>query len=240
MAAKDIVHFDIATVAEKSADFRRVLWTGEHSQLVIMTIPPGGEIGEETHDENDQILSFVSGVGKAVIEAGLGPLQAAWLRIATAALVLVPLVVLLRGRSAARGLRPHLPRLVVYGLTGVAGCQACYFVAASRLPVGVAILLEFSGPVIVLAWLRLVRRVPVHRAAAAGVSRVLVRVTPGVEADTHEAIRTGHRGSKFGLDPDDAVAAVRAARDANLDVGGVHVHVGSQLADVRAHLLAVE
>jgi mannose-6-phosphate isomerase-like protein (cupin superfamily) len=71
MAAKtktEIVHFEIATVAEKSADFRRVLWTGEHSQLVIMTIPPGGEIGEEVHDENDQILSFVSGVGKAVIE----------------------------------------------------------------------------------------------------------------------------------------------------------------------------
>lgn len=61
-------HFEIATVAEKSADFRRVLWTGEHSQLVIMTIPPQGEIGTETHDENDQILSFVSGVGKAVIE----------------------------------------------------------------------------------------------------------------------------------------------------------------------------
>ena len=68
MAKNDIVHFDIATVAEKSADFRRVLWTGEHTQLVIMTIPPDGEIGEETHDENDQILSFVSGVGKAVIE----------------------------------------------------------------------------------------------------------------------------------------------------------------------------
>ncbi|MCW2621467.1 MAG: cupin protein [Frankiales bacterium] len=60
-------HFKIATVAEKSADFRRVLWTGEHTQLVIMTIPPDGEIGMETHDENDQILSFVSGVGKAVV-----------------------------------------------------------------------------------------------------------------------------------------------------------------------------
>ena len=60
-------HFDIAKTAEQSADFRRVLWTGEHTQLVIMTIPPDGEIGEETHDENDQILSFVSGVGKAVI-----------------------------------------------------------------------------------------------------------------------------------------------------------------------------
>ena len=68
MARQDIVHFQIATVAEKSADFRRVLWTGEHTQLVIMTIPPGGEIGEEVHDENDQILSFVSGVGKAEIE----------------------------------------------------------------------------------------------------------------------------------------------------------------------------
>ena len=61
-------HFEIAAVAEKSADFRRVLWTGEHTQLVIMTIPPGGEIGVETHDENDQILSFVSGLGKAVVD----------------------------------------------------------------------------------------------------------------------------------------------------------------------------
>jgi len=60
-------HFEIATVAEQSADFRRVLWTGEHTQLVIMTIPPGGEIGQEVHDDTDQILSFVSGIGKAVV-----------------------------------------------------------------------------------------------------------------------------------------------------------------------------
>ncbi|MFI7452415.1 cupin domain-containing protein [Nonomuraea sp. NPDC049714] len=58
-------HFTIATIAEKSADFRRVLWTGEHSQLVIMTIPPGGEIGDEVHEENDQILTFVAGTGEA-------------------------------------------------------------------------------------------------------------------------------------------------------------------------------
>jgi mannose-6-phosphate isomerase-like protein (cupin superfamily) len=59
-------HFTIATVAEQHADFRRVLWTGKHSQLVIMTIPSGGEIGEEVH-EVDQILTFVSGVGEALI-----------------------------------------------------------------------------------------------------------------------------------------------------------------------------
>jgi mannose-6-phosphate isomerase-like protein (cupin superfamily) len=59
-------HFTIATVAEKNPDFRRVLWTGKFTQLVIMTIPAGGEIGEETHDV-DQILTFVSGVGKATV-----------------------------------------------------------------------------------------------------------------------------------------------------------------------------
>ncbi|WP_250446783.1 cupin domain-containing protein [Actinotalea sp. C106] len=60
-------HFTIATVAEQSADFRRVLWTGKHSQLVIMTVPPGGEIGEEVHEDIDQILSFVSGTGEAIV-----------------------------------------------------------------------------------------------------------------------------------------------------------------------------
>ncbi|OLT20741.1 cupin [Pseudonocardia sp. CNS-139] len=58
-------HFTIATVAEQSADFRRVLWTGKNTQLVIMTIPPGGEIGEEVHDGIDQILTFVSGTAEA-------------------------------------------------------------------------------------------------------------------------------------------------------------------------------
>lgn len=60
-------HFTIATVAEQSPDFRRVLWTGKHTQLVIMTIPPGGEIGEEVHEDTDQILTFVSGLGEAIV-----------------------------------------------------------------------------------------------------------------------------------------------------------------------------
>jgi diaminopimelate decarboxylase len=71
-------------------------------------------------------------------------------------------------------------------------------------------------------------------AATAGVERVLVRVTLGVDADTHEAIRTGHHGSKFGLPPHQARAAVGEALDLGLDVVGVHVHVGSQLADFDA------
>jgi diaminopimelate decarboxylase len=71
-------------------------------------------------------------------------------------------------------------------------------------------------------------------AAEAGVRQALVRVTLGVDADTHEAIRTGHHGSKFGLPPDLARAAVAEALELGLEMIGVHVHVGSQLADFDA------
>ena len=61
-----------------------------------------------------------------------------------------------------------------------------------------------------------------ERARVAGVERMLARVTPGIEAETHESIRTGHVGSKFGMAPEEALFI----RDA---LSGVHVHIGSQL-----------
>jgi diaminopimelate decarboxylase len=67
-----------------------------------------------------------------------------------------------------------------------------------------------------------------------------VRVTSGVEADTHEAIRTSHHGSKFGLPGEQALEALAAAREAGLDVRGLHMHVGSQLLDTQAARLSVE
>jgi mannose-6-phosphate isomerase-like protein (cupin superfamily) len=66
--------FTIATIAEQNSDFRRVLWTGTHTQLVVMTIPPGGEIGEETHQDTDQILTFVSGAGEAIVAGQTKPI----------------------------------------------------------------------------------------------------------------------------------------------------------------------
>ncbi|HJU48808.1 MAG TPA: diaminopimelate decarboxylase, partial [Gaiellaceae bacterium] len=71
-------------------------------------------------------------------------------------------------------------------------------------------------------------------AAEAGVRRALVRVTLGVDADTHEAIRTGHHGSKFGLPPAQAQLLMADALERGIDVLGLHVHVGSQLADFDA------
>src|SRR5581483_1755852 len=78
------------------------------------------------------------------------------------------------------------------------------------------------------------------RAAAAGVERVLVRLTPGVEAVTHQSIQTAHDESKFGLAPDAALAAITEARSLGLEVAGVHFHVGSQLARIEESLVAVQ
>jgi len=52
----------------KNSDFRRVLYTGKHSQLVLMNIKPGEEIGEETHDDVDQFFRFEGGEGKVIID----------------------------------------------------------------------------------------------------------------------------------------------------------------------------
>jgi mannose-6-phosphate isomerase-like protein (cupin superfamily) len=57
---------DITKLAMDNKDFRRVLLTQEHSQLVLMSVEPGDDIGEETH-EVDQILVFVDGEGEAVL-----------------------------------------------------------------------------------------------------------------------------------------------------------------------------
>jgi diaminopimelate decarboxylase len=77
-------------------------------------------------------------------------------------------------------------------------------------------------------------------AASAGVASVLVRVTLGVDADTHEAVVTGHHGSKFGLPPVEAESLVRDALGRGLDVLGLHVHVGSQLPDFSAQAETIE
>ncbi len=65
---------DIVAAAADNADFRRVLATGPHAQLVVMCIPPGGEIGEEIHATVDQVLAITEGRGSAVIEGVSSPI----------------------------------------------------------------------------------------------------------------------------------------------------------------------
>jgi len=67
---------DIAAAAMANGDFRKVLSTGKHAQVVVMSIPAGGDIGEEVHEDVDQVLAFVDGEGRAILqgeESAVGP-----------------------------------------------------------------------------------------------------------------------------------------------------------------------
>src|SRR3954470_4389264 len=68
-------------------------------------------------------------------------------------------------------------------------------------------------------------------------TNLMLRVTPGVVADTHAAILTGHAGSKFGVSLEQAPEAIARLGD---DLRGLHVHIGSQLFDLEPWRLAVE
>lgn len=61
-------HTNIIKDTQENENFRRVLFTGANSQLVVMSIPPGGEVGEETHKYTEQTLFFISGTGEGELD----------------------------------------------------------------------------------------------------------------------------------------------------------------------------
>jgi mannose-6-phosphate isomerase-like protein (cupin superfamily) len=61
-------HGNIQKDTEENTNFRKVLYTGKHSQLVLMCLQPKEEIGMEVHEGNDQFFRFEGGVGKCVID----------------------------------------------------------------------------------------------------------------------------------------------------------------------------
>ncbi len=90
--------------------------------------------------------------GSALIQAGWSPAAAVTARVSLSALILTgPAVLQLRGRWAL--LRRDAAPVAAFGLVAVAGCQLFYFNAIQRLPVGVALLLEYLGVLLVVGWL---------------------------------------------------------------------------------------
>lgn len=122
---------------------------------------------------------FFAGSGpmaKLLIGTGLSPLQVTWLRLAGAALVMLPFA--FRHFEVLR----RAPALLLgYGLFAIAGVQGFYFAAIASIPVGVALLIEFLGPLIVLGWVRFVVRKPVSRSAAVGVAIAVLGLAGVVE-----------------------------------------------------------
>ena len=109
----------------------------------------------------------------ALIEAGWTPGAAVTVRISIAAIILaVPAVVVLRGKWHV--LRRNVGMIAVYGLVAIAGCQVFYFNAVQHLSVGVALLLEYMGIVLVVGWLWIRSGQPPRRLTIAGSAVAMV------------------------------------------------------------------
>lgn len=58
---------NIENLSEENNNFRKVLYTAKHSQLVVMSLKPGEDIGTEVHEEHDQFIRVEEGIGKAIL-----------------------------------------------------------------------------------------------------------------------------------------------------------------------------
>src|SRR6476620_9923190 len=111
--------------------------------------------------------------GKSLVVGGWSPGAVVTMRITLAAVVLLgPALWSLRGRWAA--LRRNAWVVVGYGLTGVAGCQLAYFNAVTHLSVGVALLLEYLAPVLIVGWLWLRHPQAPRRLTVIGIALAMI------------------------------------------------------------------
>jgi drug/metabolite transporter (DMT)-like permease len=141
-------------------------------------------------------FAFSGPMAKYLIAAGLAPIEAVWTRMAGAGLLLLAVLAVVRPR-ALRIPRSRLPFLGLYTVVAVAGVQSLYFVAITRLPVGIALLLEFMAPVMVVAWVRFVRKVRLARAAYVGA--VVAVVGLGIVVEAWQGLRLDALGLLLGL-----------------------------------------
>ncbi|MFI7452479.1 EamA family transporter [Nonomuraea sp. NPDC049714] len=133
-------------------------------------------------------FAFSGPMAKYLIAAGMAPMEAVWVRMAGAGVLLIAVLAVVKP-SALRIPRERLPFFAMYAIVAVAGVQSLYFAAITRLPVGVALLLEFMAPVMVVVWVRFVQKVRLARAAYVGAViaviglAIVVEVWAGLQLD---------------------------------------------------------
>ncbi len=116
------------------------------------------------------LFSLNAGISRVIQTAGVASTTLTTVRCTGTALVLL-VVVLARGERLTLPHRPReIVRLVGFGITGVALVQWFYFVAIARLPVGIALMLQFTAPVLVALWVRFVYREPVRSRIWVGIA----------------------------------------------------------------------
>jgi drug/metabolite transporter (DMT)-like permease len=126
-------------------------------------------------------FGFSGPLAKALIGAGISPLQAAWIRLAGAAVLLLAIMAATNPRALIVR-RARLGFVLAYSVVGCAAVQAFYYGTVARLTVGIAALLEYLSPVLVLAWVRLVRRVRLPRTALGAAVLAITGLACVVEA----------------------------------------------------------
>ncbi|MEV4221654.1 EamA family transporter [Nonomuraea sp. NPDC049725] len=141
-------------------------------------------------------FAFSGPMAKYLIAAGLAPIEAVWARMAGAGLLLLAVLALVKP-AALRIPRSRLPFFGAYAIVAVAGVQALYFVAITRLPVGIALLLEFMAPVMVVLWVRFVRKVRLARAAFVGAVTAVLGL--GIVVEFWDGLRLDALGLLLGL-----------------------------------------
>lgn len=147
--------------------------------------PPAEPAHPSTHGARIGLLAALASAAafgtsgpfaKALLAEGWTSGAIVLLRVGGAALVLaVPAALALRGRRGA--VRANLGVILVFGLVAVAGCQVAYFNAVGQLPVAVALLLEYSGTVLVVLWLWLRTRRTPSRTTLLGAAVALAGLT---------------------------------------------------------------
>ncbi len=101
-------------------------------------------------------------VAKSILLTGIDPARLSQLRVTGAFLVLLVFVAL-RNPTALRLTKKEIPMLIAYGILGVAGTQYLYFVSLTYLPVSIALLIEFTAPLMIALWFRFAWKEPTKK-----------------------------------------------------------------------------
>ncbi len=119
-------------------------------------------------------------VSKVVLQSGISSLELAQVRATGAFLGFVGVLAFARPQSL-RLTRREVPNLIVFGIAGVALVQWLYFVAIGRLPIGIALLIQYIAPILIAVWAWLVFKEPVRRRIWAALVLALVGLSLVVE-----------------------------------------------------------
>lgn len=135
--------------------------------MTVFETPPVAQVdrrpalGYATYLVAATLFALNGSVSKILLLGGVPWQRLSQLRVTLAFLILLLVVALVR-RSGLRLRRAEVSRLAVYGILGIAATQSLYFLGIQRLAVGVALLIEFTAPIMVALWFRFVMREPVR------------------------------------------------------------------------------